>query len=211
MALPQKLESTLATLIGHRHLRGARFNSEQGSALTTSSAMGAATKSALSMSRWVRTGGLRIDTLLCDPGAARLLPRDSPSRLILPMTAFRETPISPAICAQVRPALKPLLSCSMRSVVHVSRGFLMDVSVKVIFGLVTSWRGQLGRGQGEVELTPPRLERMADLRLTARTDAIKHAEQKASGRIALPDCEPVILIVEGRVTRKDTFFEFLVV
>jgi hypothetical protein len=80
-----------------------------------------------------------------------------------------------------------------------------------MFGLVTSWRGQLGRGQGEVGLTPPRLERMAALRLMARTDAIKHAEQKASGRIALSDCGPVILIVEGRVTRKDRFFEFLVV
>jgi hypothetical protein len=54
------------------------------------------------------------------------------------MTAFRETPISFAICAQDKPALTPPFSCATRSAVHVSRKFLLDVSMAVMFGLVTS-------------------------------------------------------------------------
>jgi hypothetical protein len=90
------------------------------------------------------------------------------------MTALRETPISFAICAQDRPALKPLLSCAMRSAVHVSHEFLLDVSMRVMFGLVTGGRGQTGRGQGEVErMLMERAERMTGLRLAAQIDAVE--------------------------------------
>src|SRR5262245_2094802 len=125
--------------MGQRHLRGARLSSEQGSELTTSSVGGADANTALSSIRWVRTCGRRIEPLLLRArGAPGFLPRDRPSRLSLPMTALRETPISFAICAQDRPAPKPIFSCSMRSAVHVSHEFLLDVSMRVMFGLVTS-------------------------------------------------------------------------
>src|SRR6186997_2059262 len=89
--------------MGQRHLRGARFSNEQGSELTTSSATGADAKSALSTSRWVKTCGRRTETPLRARGAAGPLPRDKPSRLSLPITALRETPISFAICEQAKP------------------------------------------------------------------------------------------------------------
>ena len=121
MVLPQKVKSTVPTPpMGQRQLRVVKSSNEQGSALTTSPAIGADAKSTLSLSRWFSTCGRRIDTLRHSRGAVGRLPRDKPSRLILPITALRETPISFAICAQDRPALTPLFSCATRSAVHGS-------------------------------------------------------------------------------------------
>src|SRR5262245_11485527 len=97
--LAQKVKSGAPTEpIGQRHLRAVRLNSEQGSGLTTSVTTGSAANSALSAIRWVRTCGRRdADAARGVPGAAVRRPRERPSRFILPMTALRETPISPAI------------------------------------------------------------------------------------------------------------------
>src|SRR5262249_47968565 len=116
--LPQKLRVAVPPLlIGQRHFCGARLRSEQGSALTTSSRTGSDENIASSANRWVRTCGRRLGTATRVPDPLALRPRDRPKRLILPMTALRETPISHAICAHVRPALTQLLSMATRSVV----------------------------------------------------------------------------------------------
>src|SRR6516165_12059835 len=104
VVLPQKVKSA-APLIGQRHLRGARLSRVQGSTLTTLSAMGSDENSALSITRWVRTWGRRIGPPERVRGAAGGLPRERPRRLSLPITALRETPILPAICAQDSPSV----------------------------------------------------------------------------------------------------------
>src|SRR5215831_1611006 len=102
--LPQKLKAAAPlALIGHRHLRGARSSSEHGSVLTTA-ARGSDSNSALSARRWARVRERCIGVIDRVRGVDELLPRDKPRRLILPITALRETPISLAICAQDRPA-----------------------------------------------------------------------------------------------------------
>jgi len=121
VALPQNVKAAVAPPpMGQRHLRGARLSSEQGSELTTSSAGGADANTALSSNRWVRTCGRRIEPpLLRARGAAGFLPRDRPSRLILPMTALRLTPPSyAAIWLALSPSLQSFLSNSTRSSVQ---------------------------------------------------------------------------------------------
>src|SRR5262245_38708607 len=131
--LPQKLRLAVpAALIGQRHFCGARLRREQGSALTTSSRTCSGENITSSPNRCVRTCGRRLDTATRVPDPVALRPRDKPKRLILPMTALRETPISRAICPHVRPALRQVVRIARRSVVEVRHKFLVPGSVAVM-------------------------------------------------------------------------------